>query len=118
MSLPSNCAGHFEGRGFIETQPLGFLQTICRVVFPHTIANSEVDHEESYQLFLYCSVSSVVGLWAQEAAPIENPAVRCRCYTPVHSERFLKKPLAPEFEKSSGLTYQGEGQGFPGGQPK
>lgn len=54
--------------------------------------------------------SSVVGLWAQDAAP-SKPSGTVQVLYAGSLGAVLEKTVGPEFEKDSGLTYQGEGQG-------
>jgi molybdate/tungstate transport system substrate-binding protein len=59
-------------------------------------------------LALLCS--SVLGLWAQDSAQ-PKPSGTVQVLYAGSLGAVLEKTVGPEFEKSSGLTYQGEGQG-------
>jgi molybdate/tungstate transport system substrate-binding protein len=59
-------------------------------------------------LALFCS--SAVGLWAQDSAQ-PKPSGTVQVLYAGSLGAVLEKTVGPEFEKSSGLTYQGEGQG-------
>ncbi len=54
--------------------------------------------------------SSVVGLWAQDATQ-SKPSGTVQVLYAGSLGAVLEKTVGPEFEKSSGLIYQGEGQG-------
>jgi molybdate/tungstate transport system substrate-binding protein len=59
---------------------------------------------------LALSCSSTVGLWAQDSAQ-PKPTGTVQVLYAGSLGAVLEKTVGPEFEKSSGLTYQGEGQG-------